>query len=150
LKTFPLMHMGPAALVPLAVQVIIIGSVGAGLLFLLLPAIGYMPALGRNSLDFAPLRAAFHYPGLLSAAATTLLSGLLSTIVAVLLAVGVIAVLDPLGRGDRMGGRWLRRAMLAVIATPHLAVAVGLAFLLAPSGWLLRLLAPLFAIDRPP
>ena len=150
LKSWPLLHAGPAALVPLAVQIAVIGSVGIGLLFLILPALGYMPALGRRGVDLAPLQAALHYPGLLSAMATTLLSGLLATLVALLLALGVIAVLDPLGRGDRIGGRWLRRAMLALIAAPHIAVAVGLAFLLAPSGWLLRIVAPLFALDRPP
>jgi putative thiamine transport system permease protein len=150
LKRLPLLRAGPAAVVPLAVQVVVIGSVGIGLLFLLLPAIGYMPALGRDRIDWAPLRAAFLYPGLRAAAATTLLSGLLSTVFAVLLAIGMIAVLDPLGRGDRTGARWLRRAGLALIAAPHIVVAVGLAFLLAPSGWLLRLVAPILAIDRPP
>jgi putative thiamine transport system permease protein len=40
--------------------------------------------------------------------------------------------------------------MLALIAAPHIAVAVGLAFLLAPSGWLIRMLAPILGIDRPP
>jgi putative thiamine transport system permease protein len=150
LKASFLLRAGPAALVPLAVQIIVVGSVGLGLLFLVLPALGYLPALGRHRMDLAPLRAALTYPGLLSAGATTLLSGLLATVVALLLAVGVIAVLDPVGRGDRKAGRWLRRAMLALIAAPHIAVAVGLAFLLAPSGWLLRLLASVFAIDRPP
>jgi putative thiamine transport system permease protein len=150
LKTPPLLNVGAAALVPLAVEIVVIGSVGLGLLFLLLPAFGYLPALGRMHFDLAPLRAALSYPGLLSAAATTLLSGFLATVVALVLGIGTIAVLDPLGRGDRTGGRWLRRAMLALIAAPHVAVAVGLAFLLAPSGWLLRLAAPVLALGRPP
>lgn len=150
LKTSSLLRAGPAALVPLAVQAAVIGSVGLGLLFLLLPGVGYLPALGRRSIDLAPLQAALLYPGLRAAAATTLLSGLLSTMVALLLAIGLIAVLDPLGRGDRKGGRWLRRAMLALIASPHIAVAVGLAFLVAPSGWLLRIAASILSIDRPP
>lgn len=150
MKRRPLLHVGPAALVPLAVQMIVIGSVGLGLLFLLLPALGYLPALGRRSFDLAPLRAILLYPGLLSAAATTLLSGFLATVVALLLAIGVIAALDPLGRGDRVGAHWLRRGTLALIAAPHIAVAVGLAFLLSPSGWLIRIVAPVFALDRPP
>ena len=111
MKTSSLLRAGPAALVPLAVQAAVIGSVGLGLLFLLLPGVGYLPALGRRSIDLAPLQAALLYPGLRAAAATTLLSGLLSTMVALLLAIGLIAVLDPLGRGDRKGGRWLRRRL---------------------------------------
>lgn len=38
--------------------------------------------------------------------------------------------------------QWLRRRLPAMLATPHLALAIGLAFLLAPSGWLLRALSP--------
>jgi putative thiamine transport system permease protein len=145
-----LLRAGPAALVPLVVQVVLIGSVALGLLFLVLPAFGYLPALGRREFDLAPLRAVLAYPGLGSAIASTALSGVLSTLVALLLALGLIAVLDPLGLGERQGGRWLRRAMLALIAAPHIAVAIGLAFLLTPSGWLLRAVAQVVAIDRPP
>lgn len=146
----PLLRAGPAALVPLAVQFVILASVGLGLLFLGLPAMGYLPALGRTAFDLAPLKAALAYPGLLLAVASTLTSGLVATAVSLLLALGLIAVLDPLGRGDRSGGRWLRRTMLALIASPHIAVAVGLAFLLSPSGWFLRILAPVIGLDRPP
>ena len=32
--------------------------------------------------------------------------------------------------------------MVPLLAVPHLALAVGLAFLIAPSGWLVRLIAP--------
>ena len=38
-----------------------------------------------------------------------------------------------------------------MLATPHAAFAIGLAFLLAPSGWLLRGLSPwLTGFDFPP
>src|SRR3546814_3106133 len=43
------------------------------------------------------------------------------------------------------GGRLLialRAAMAPLIAVPHAAVALGLAFLIAPSGWLVRLVSP--------
>src|SRR3546814_3395128 len=36
----------------------------------------------------------------------------------------------------------LRAAMAPLIAVPHAAVALGLAFLIAPSGWLVRLVSP--------
>ncbi|MBX3606717.1 MAG: ABC transporter permease, partial [Piscinibacter sp.] len=47
---------------------------------------------------------------------------------------------------------WQRteRALGALLAVPHAAFAVGLALLLAPSGLLLRLLAPLAGWDAPP
>ena len=41
--------------------------------------------------------------------------------------------------------------MTPLLAVPHLAMAVGLAFLIAPSGWLARLASPwLTGWDRPP
>ena len=46
--------------------------------------------------------------------------------------------------------RWLR-GLPIMLATPHAALAIGLVFLLAPSGWLLRLISPsLTDFDEPP
>ncbi len=45
------------------------------------------------------------------------------------------------GHGTR-GLIRVKRAMTPLLAVPHLATAVGLAFLIAPSGWLARLAAP--------
>jgi len=149
-KPVTLLRAGPAALAPLAIQASVIGSVGVGLLFLVLPALGYLPALEHRDFDLAPLRAALAIPGLAASVAATLVSGILSTSFALLLALGLIAILDPVGRGETKGGRRLRAAMLALIAAPHIAVAIGLAFLLSPSGWLLRIAAQLLPIDQPP
>ncbi|MCY9834556.1 ABC transporter permease [Aeromonas media] len=47
--------------------------------------------------------------------------------------------------------RWLRRLLSPLLALPHVAFAIGVAFLLAPSGWLLRLISPaLTGFDLPP
>ena len=46
--------------------------------------------------------------------------------------------------------RLLRPTLWPLLAVPHLATAVGLAFLLAPSGWPARLLALPLGWDRPP
>jgi putative thiamine transport system permease protein len=46
--------------------------------------------------------------------------------------------------------RWLR-GLPVMLATPHAALAIGLVFLLAPSGWLLRALSPwLTGFELPP
>ncbi|HEX5739779.1 MAG TPA: ABC transporter permease subunit, partial [Hydrogenophaga sp.] len=45
----------------------------------------------------------------------------------------------------------LLRGLPVMLATPHAAFAIGLVFLVAPSGWLLRLLSPwLTGFDFPP
>jgi putative thiamine transport system permease protein len=141
----PLLARGGAlGLVPRAVQVLMAGSVGLGLLFVLLPAAGYLPALGARGFDFAPLRAALALPGLGQAVLVTAGSALLATILAVSLALGLVALFDPSGRGETTGARRFIAAALALVALPHLALAIGLAFLLAPSGWILRLAAALW------
>lgn len=57
-----------------------------------------------------------------------------------------------LARGEgRPWMRWLRRLLSPLLALPHVAFAIGVAFLLAPSGWLLRLISPaLTGFDLPP
>ena len=146
----PLVAAGPLALVPLAIQAGLVGSVGLGLLSLLLPAFGYLPALGETRFDLAPLRAALAYPGLGKAVGVTFASGLLATAAALAMALALVTLLDPLGEGAGPAGRLLQRAVLGVIATPHIAIAIGLAFLLSPSGWILRVAAAIVGIERPP
>ena len=56
-------------------------------------------------------------------------------------------------RRASFGNHWAPslRSLPVMLATPHAAFAIGLAFLLAPSGWLLRALSPwLTGFDFPP
>jgi putative thiamine transport system permease protein len=114
-----------------------LGPVIAGLLGTLLPAFGYLPALGGEQLSLEPWRRLLAAPGLCSALRVTLTTGFASTAVALALTVLVFAA----GHGTAALAR-IRRGMVPLLAVPHLAVAVGLAFLIAPSGWLVRLIAP--------
>ncbi|MBP6647038.1 MAG: ABC transporter permease subunit [Burkholderiaceae bacterium] len=45
---------------------------------------------------------------------------------------------------------WSVRALPAMLALPHAAFAIGIVALLAPTGWLMRLAAPLFNWQEPP
>lgn len=75
----------------------------------------------------------------------TFTSALLGTALACAVVAGVATHLCP-------SAVWLRlqRRLPLLLAVPHAAFAVGLAFLLAPSGWLARLLAPLAGWAAPP
>ena len=53
--------------------------VACGLLFVLLPAFGYFPALGGEAWTLAPWHALAGLPGLPAALRATLISGFLST-----------------------------------------------------------------------
>lgn len=85
-------------------------------------------------------------PALGEAVALTLWTGLASTAIAW----GVCAaLLASAFVQQRLAA--LLRLVPAMLATPHAALAIGLVFLLSPSGWLLRALSPgLTGFDAPP
>lgn len=77
------------------------------------------------------------WPGLPRAAALSLGTGLVSTAIALLLCLLLLAALS----GTPALGR-IRRLLAPLLSVPHAAAALGLAFLIAPSGWIVRALSP--------
>ncbi len=128
---------GWLGLVPIVTLSLFLGPIAAGVIGTVLPAFGYLPSLGGDSLTIAPWRDLFAAPGLAKAVGLSLLTGLGSTIIAFALTVLVFAS----GQGTVAFLR-AKRAMTPLLAVPHLAMAVGLAFLLSPSGWIARLISP--------
>ena len=86
---------------------------------------------------------AWALPGLMHAAALSLVPGLAATLIALTLT-GLILALEP------PGTQALTRLLAPFLALPHAALALGLAFLAAPSGPLARLVAPLMGWQAPP
>lgn len=122
----------------------------AGLMFVLLPAFGYFPALGGTSFALQPWRDLLAYPGLASAARATLIAAFVAMPIALALAMLALAWIAPYGTA-RAGLPLLAAKFLSwLLATPHAAFALGLAFLIAPSGWLVRVAALLLPIETPP
>jgi putative thiamine transport system permease protein len=132
-------------LLPAVTVAIFLLPVVAGLLGTLLPSLGYLPELGGRSLSLDAWRMLMAAPELPAALAVTLISGLLATFASFVLAVAIAATLH----GTRLSAL-LRRLLAPLLAMPHAAVALGFAFVIAPSGWLMRLLAPLVAPDGLP
>lgn len=76
-------------------------------------------------------------PGIERATLATLASGLAATLLSLALVAGLTAAFH------ESRGLWLIRRLLGpLLSVPHAAMAIGLAFLIAPSGWLLRLASP--------
>ena len=122
----------------------------AGLVFVLLPAFGYFPVLGGDAVSLKPWRDLMLQPGLLSALRATLIPAFVATPVALGLAMFLVAHIAPDGQVRRDMSRITAAILSWLLATPHASFAIGLAFLLAPSGWLMRLAALVAPIDRPP
>lgn len=123
----------------------LIAPIGLGLWQTGRAAFGILPALGLHDLSLAPWRQLAALPGFSTSLRLTLVTGLGATLLSLLLATGFCAALH--GRMRLAAGERLLAPFLAV---PHAAMAVGLAFVLAPSGWIARALAGVAGWSQPP
>ncbi|MFB9866640.1 ABC transporter permease [Vreelandella sulfidaeris] len=136
-----MLRLAPALIIALLVL-----PVGAGLAMVVLPAFGYLPALGGDRFSLAPWHTLFAQPGLWRSVAVSATSGLVSTALAL-----VIVVLFLAASAGTSVDRTIRRLVSPLLAIPHAAVAFGFAFLITPSGLVSRLISPsLTGWERPP
>ena len=133
-------------LMPWLILLLLTGPIVAGLGMAVLPAFGYFPALGGTELSLAPWQALFAQPGILRSVAVSFFTALVTTAVSLSVVMLFLA---------SASGSWLdraiRRLVSPLLALPHAAAAFGLAFLIAPSGLLARLISPgLSGWQQPP
>lgn len=130
---------------PLAVLVLA-GPIVFGLVATLLPAFGYLPSMGGNSVSLDTFRTLMEQPGLARSAALSLFTGLGTTAIAVM----IVALFISGWHGTRSFAR-MQHFISPLLSVPHAAAAFGLAFLIAPSGFAFRLLSPwATGLTRPP
>ena len=137
---------GPIAWAPWLTIALFLLPVVAGLVGTLLPAFGFLPAIGGHELSLQAWRALFEQPGVFTSIRLSLQSGLAATLLSLGLALSFCALMSERPVFARLSA-WVS----PLLAAPHVAVAVGFAFMAAPSGWLVRLVSPgLTGWDRPP
>jgi putative thiamine transport system permease protein len=132
-------------LFPAAALLLLIGPVAAGILGILLPAFGYLPALGRATASLEPFRDLIAMPGLARSAFLSLGTGLAATAIVFTVVMAFIA-----GWRETRAFAALQRLVSPLLSVPHAAAAFGLAFLAAPSGFFFRLAAPIAGWENPP
>ena len=131
---------------PALTLVLFLGPVAAGLIGTWAPAFGYLPALGGSGFSLDPWRQLFAQPGLGKSLALTLGTGFAATLISLAIVLGFLASCH--GRRPVV---LVRKLLAPLLAVPHVAVAIGFAFLASPSGWAARLVSPwLTGWDRPP
>jgi putative thiamine transport system permease protein len=136
-----LTRIGP----PLTI-LLLAGPVAFGLLGTALPAFGFLPALDGMDLTLAHFRALFAQPAILASAGLSLAAG----VVTALLSLTIVMLFVAAWAGTQLFGR-LQHMVSPLLSVPHAAAAFALAFLIAPSGLLLRLVSPgLTGWERPP
>lgn len=118
----------------------------AGLAGTLLPAFGYLPALGGTQLTLGHFEALVAQPHILRSALISLAAGLISTFVTLMVVCTFVA-----GFAGTRPFAFIQHLLSPLLAVPHAASAFAIAFLIAPSGFLIRLASPeLTGFDRPP
>ncbi|MCA1770529.1 MAG: ABC transporter permease subunit [Halomonas sp.] len=133
-------------LAPWLITLLLVGPILAGLAMAVLPAFGYLPALGGEAFSLTPWRELFAQPGLARSVGISLASGLATTAISL-----TVVLLFLAGASGSRLDRWIRRMISPLLSIPHAAAAFGLAFLIAPSGLLARLASPgLTGWERPP
>ena len=113
----------PAVLLLLAISVV--------------PAVAGLAAAFWTGLDVGAMSRVIATPGIGLSFASSVWTGVIASACALLLAHAAIAL--------AASGNWRRRLnvlALPLLAMPHLAIGIGLALVLAPSGVLLRLVSP--------
>lgn len=93
------------------------------------------------ALDTAAWAALLQAPHTAAALGASVWTGVASTLLATAATAGVLAATVGQLHSTAQGNR-LTRLLAPLLAVPHAAFAIGLLALLAPSGWLLRLLSP--------
>jgi len=105
-----------------------------GLLGLIFAAFGYIPAIDQYTFSFNGFNELLVWPGLPQSIILTLFISIASTLLATLFCFSILQ--------SCWHSRWWKQieTMLApIMALPHVAFAVGFAFLFAPSGFIARI-----------
>ncbi|MRG72476.1 ABC transporter permease subunit [Alphaproteobacteria bacterium HT1-32] len=124
-------------LAPAVAIVFLTAPVLFGLVGVVLPAFGWLPVLGGDSLSLEPWRQLAAQPGIGMSVVVSLLAGLATTAIAL-----TVVMLFLAGAGNGRVYQWVRRAVSPLLSMPHAAAAFGIAFLIAPSGLIARFLSP--------
>ena len=131
---------------PALTLLVMLGPVAAGLWGAIGPAFGHLPAAGEFGPSIDPVTALFDWPGIGRSMLLSVTTGLLATAASLL----IVALLAAGWSGTPVFNA-VERLLSPLLSVPHAAAAFGLAFLVAPSGWIARLLSPtVTGWERPP
>lgn len=134
------------AIFPWLTAAVFVLPVLVGLFGTVLPAWGYLPVLGGQGFTVKHWLYLFSHPSVPKAIGLTLVTAWGSSLLAMLLLLGVLS-LSWRSRSLALLRRWLS----LLLAVPHAAFAIGMLALIAPSGWILKLISPtLTGFDLPP
>ena len=119
--------------------------IAMGLVETAMAAFGSLPAIGSLGPTLDPWRMVANIPAIGKSIGLSLWTGVSATLLSLVISIGAAAALY-----DNTSLRKLRERLTPILATPHAALAIGMAFVLAPSGWIARILAMALGWKTPP
>ncbi|WP_201564070.1 ABC transporter permease [Psychrobacter sp. CMS30] len=125
------------SLSPKLLLLLLILPVLGGLLSVLLPAFSWVPALEQTTISLQGFNDLWQTPGLIQMVALSIATGLISTLLAFVMTLMILAAF--------FNSVWLtriERLLSPILVIPHAAAAIAVGFLIAPSGMFSRLISP--------
>ena len=117
-----------------------------GFLGFFLPSFNYLPTLGKGELSLNYFYLSMKIPGIYKSILLSIFTGLVSTALALFFSQVILLYFFKTKIYN-----YLKIIISPLIALPHITMAIGLIFLLSPSGLFLRSVSPwLTGFDRPP
>lgn len=110
-----------------------------GMMGVMLSSLGYIPAVGLHEFSVAGFADVWRWTGVGQSLLLSAGSALLSTYGALLLSFTVLMTL-----WSRKRWHWVEHCLSGLLALPHVAFAIGFAFLFAPTGMMARAFVALF------
>ncbi len=128
------------------IGIIIILPILFGFLGFFLPSFNYLPTLGKGELNLNYFYISMNIPGIHKSILLSIFTGIVSTALALFFSQVILLYFF-----KTKFYNYLKIIISPLIALPHITMAIGLIFLLSPSGLLLRSVSPwLTGFDRPP
>ncbi|WP_236645306.1 ABC transporter permease [Aidingimonas lacisalsi] len=122
---------------PWLAMALLIVPVAGGLAGVIGPAFGWLPALDGHTVSLTPWQALWRQPGLVDMISLSLVTALASTLGALILVILLLGALL-----ETRAFRAIQRLLSPLLAVPHAAAAIGIGFLLTPSGLANRAMSP--------
>ena len=125
------------SLSPTFLLLLLILPVLGGLVCVLLPAFSWVPALEQTTVSLQGFHDLWQTPGLTQMVALSIATGLISTLLAFVMTLMILAAF--------FNSVWLtriERLLSPILVIPHAAAAIAVSFLIAPSGMFSRLISP--------
>jgi putative thiamine transport system permease protein len=120
-------------------------AIGVAVLLFALPVLLALPLAVVEATAASAWQALWSDPQTAPALCLSVFTALVSTVLAMLLTLVLVTAWHGSPRWQRLAGR-----LPSMLAVPHAAFAIGLAWLMAPAGWAARALAPVMGWAEPP